>query len=283
MDNGNHTPQSSNGDGKIGRVLEETRRNRGLSLDEAERATKIRKRYLVGLEADDYTVLPDAVYAQGFLKTYANFLGLDGTELSQELRTRRKPRRERSLNYQPPESAFDRPIINPGGVSGAEKRKIPRSTIVTIVVAVLVVAALIGALYFVGLNVRASSGDEPRANAPANEVDRESAGGKTGSEANGSGPEEGQQVSNETSLDTLRVGVSVEGSPAWLRVRSDSETVFEQVAGPGYSRTFEARRVVGIEAGNAGAVSVEVNGQDVGALGEPGQIVDRSYTLKSAG
>jgi hypothetical protein len=41
--------------------------------------------------------------------------------------------------------------------------------------------------------------------------------------------------------------------------------------------------VVGIEAGNAGAVSVEVNGQDVGPLGDPGQILDRSFTLKSAG
>jgi hypothetical protein len=59
--------------------------------------------------------------------------------------------------------------------------------------------------------------------------------------------------------------------------------VFEEVAQPGYSQTFEARRVVGIEAGNAGAVSVEVNGQDVGPLGDPGQILDRSFTLKSAG
>ena len=60
-------------------------------------------------------------------------------------------------------------------------------------------------------------------------------------------------------------------------------TQFEQVAEPGYSETFEARRVVGIEAGNAGAVSVEVNGQDVGPLGEPGQVLSKSYTLKSEG
>ncbi|MBA3793364.1 MAG: DUF4115 domain-containing protein [Rubrobacter sp.] len=98
-----------------------------------------------------------------------------------------------------------------------------------------------------------------------------------------SGGEGGRQVSNEASLETLRVGVSVEGSPAWIRITSDSETVFEEVAEPGYSRTFEARRVVGIEAGNAGAVSVEVNGQDAGPLGEPGEITDRSFTLKSAG
>ncbi|QIN82996.1 DUF4115 domain-containing protein [Rubrobacter tropicus] len=281
MEDGNHTPGSSNGEGKIGRVLERARRDRGLSLEEAERATKIRKRYLVGLEEDDYTVLPDAVYAQGFLKTYANFLGLDGAGLSQELRTRRKPRRERGLSYAPPESEFERPIINPGGVSGARKRKIPRSTIIAFGVAALVIAALIGALYFVGLNVRASTGDDVRAEAPANEEDQRASGGGAGQ--GGERPASGEQVANEAALDTLRVGVSVEGSPAWIRVRSDSETVFERVAEPGYSRTFEARRVVGIEAGNAGAVSVEVNGQDVGPLGDPGQVLDKSYTLKSAG
>ena len=280
MDEGHNTPHAPNGDGKIGRVLEQARKDRGLSLEEAERATKIRKRYLVGLERDDYTVLPDAVYAGGFLKTYTNFLGLDGAELSRDLRARRKPRREprreRGLSYAPPtKSGFERPIINPGGVSGAEKRKIPRSTVLAFAVAALVISALVGALYYVGLNARASAGDGAPAKISADGEDRGSTGGEAGSA--------GEPVSNGGSLDTLRVGVRVEGSPAWIRVRSDSETVFERVAEPGYSRTFEARRVVGIRAGDAGAVSVEVNGQEVGPLGEPGQVRDRSYTLKSAG
>ncbi len=81
----------------------------------------------------------------------------------------------------------------------------------------------------------------------------------------------------------LTVGVGVEGTPAcWIRVRSDSETVFEEVAPPGFSRTFEAGRVVGIRTGDAGAVSVEVNGQDVGPLGDPGQVLEKDYTLKPA-
>jgi hypothetical protein len=40
--------------------------------------------------------------------------------------------------------------------------------------------------------------------------------------------------------------------------------------------------VVGIRAGDAGAVHVEVNGQDVGPLGDPGQVLERDYMLKSA-
>jgi transcriptional regulator with XRE-family HTH domain len=261
MVEGQHTPGPT--EGKIGPDLERARKDKGLSLEEAERATKIRKRYLDGLERDDYSVLPDAVYARGFLKTYANFLGLDGDGLSQELRTRKKPRRERRLSYAAPRGDFDRPIISPGGVPGAEKRQISRSTLVTVVVAVLIIAALVGALYFVGLNVRPSAAsDVPEAERIAAPVEPQEA-------AQGDGTPGG-----------LTVGVEVEATPAWIRVRSDSETVFEEVAPPGFSRTFEAGRVVGIRTGDAGAVSVEVNGQDVGPLGTPGQVLEKDYTLK---
>src|SRR3712207_7692100 len=67
-------------------------RSRGLSLEEVEQATKIRKRYLRGLEREDYAIPPDAVYARGFLKTYANYLGLDGQALSQQLKDRKSTR-----------------------------------------------------------------------------------------------------------------------------------------------------------------------------------------------
>src|SRR3712207_8901473 len=78
---------SPDGGPKIGSVLEQARKERGLTLDDVEEATKIRKRYLAGLEREDYGVLPDAVYAQGFLKTYANYLGLDGEDLRSEEHT----------------------------------------------------------------------------------------------------------------------------------------------------------------------------------------------------
>ena len=263
MVEGQHTPGPT--EGKIGLVLERARKDKGLSLEEAERATKIRKRYLMGLENDDYSVLPDAVYARGFLKTYANFLGLDGDGLSQELRTRKKPRRERRLSYAAPSSDLERPLISPGGVPGAEKRQISKSTVATVVIAALIIAALVGALYFVGVNVR------PSAVSDAPEAERVAAPVEPAETPSGDGPSGG-----------LTVDVEVEGTPAWIRVRSDSETVFEEVAPPGFSRTFEAGRVIGIRTGDAGAVSVEVNGQDVGPLGDPGQVLEKDYTLKSA-
>lgn len=72
---------------KMGRTLELARKEKGLSLEQAEEATKIRASYLKELERDNFDVLP-AVYVQGSLRTYANFLQLDGEALVQELKRR---------------------------------------------------------------------------------------------------------------------------------------------------------------------------------------------------
>lgn len=285
----------------IGAALERARNERGLSLEEAEQATKIRKRYLQGLERDDYSVLPDAVYTQGFLKTYANYLGLNGEELAEELRSHRRPRRERhSSNGNFRKTGFDEPLISPGGLAGAERRRVSGATILTLLAAVLVIAGVIGALYYIGSVSRTASPDdqparrEPGAQ-PETPRDDESARAAPGAEtgegrAAGDRAEEQPREDGSSSTgaapaaDTVSVAVTVEGTASWLSIQTDGVVTYEQTAQPGFSETFEAEREVSITTGNAGAVSVEVNGRDTGTMGAPGEVIEgRSYTLESAG
>jgi cytoskeleton protein RodZ len=305
MEDGQHTHNlapdgESNGGAKIGRILEQKRKEKGLSLDDVEQATKIRKRYLDGLEREDYAMLPAGVYAQGFLKTYANYLGLDGEALSRQLKSRRKPRRERGINYNAePENGFEEPLIAPTGLQGTEKRRFPTSAVVTLLVAVLVLAVVIGALYFVGRGVEASrSGEDnpppaqPAENPPKQDPEKvankeeareagaqnnEAAGSKE--DAGNTGAEDAQQSAPP---DTLRVSIRVSDRPSWLLIRTDGTPVYEQVAEPGFSRTFEADRRLYIKGGDAGAVTMEINGQDAGTLGQPYNIGEKNFTLKNA-
>jgi hypothetical protein len=90
MSIGNGSPYA---EPKIGRTLEQARKERGLSLKQVEEATKIRAGYLKELERENFDVLP-AVYVQGSLKTYANFLQLDGVALVQELKRQQAARQE---------------------------------------------------------------------------------------------------------------------------------------------------------------------------------------------
>ena len=62
---------------RLGELLEQARLERGLSLEDVERATRIPIKYLVALEKEDFSHLPPPVYARGFVRTYAAYLGLD--------------------------------------------------------------------------------------------------------------------------------------------------------------------------------------------------------------
>jgi cytoskeletal protein RodZ len=61
----------------IGAQLRERRRQHGLSLADVERDTRINALYLEALEAEDFAALPAPVYARGFMRSYARYLGLD--------------------------------------------------------------------------------------------------------------------------------------------------------------------------------------------------------------
>lgn len=65
----------------IGEALRYRRKEMNLSLKEAESATSIRIAYLQALEDGEMNKLISPIYAQGFFKQYAAFLGIDGEQL----------------------------------------------------------------------------------------------------------------------------------------------------------------------------------------------------------
>src|SRR5581483_886939 len=63
---------------EIGNSLREARMRQGLDFPQVELATKIRAKYIRALEEEEFDVLPSGTYIKGFLRSYADFLGLDG-------------------------------------------------------------------------------------------------------------------------------------------------------------------------------------------------------------
>jgi cytoskeletal protein RodZ len=91
----------------IGNELRETRLRLGLTLEQVEMATRIRPRYLEALEEERFDELPGEAYAKGFLRTYADHLGLDGQQFLARYRERfpRRPEPPVSPARQPPYEA----------------------------------------------------------------------------------------------------------------------------------------------------------------------------------
>jgi hypothetical protein len=73
---------------EIGNSLREARVRQQLELGEVELATKIRARYLRALEEESFDALPAQTYVKGFLRTYADYLGLDGQLYVDEFNSR---------------------------------------------------------------------------------------------------------------------------------------------------------------------------------------------------
>ena len=70
----------------IGQRLKKAREYRNLSFEKVEEATRIRAQYLQALESDDFSAMPSPIQARGFLRNYAEYLGLDIEQIIEEIR-----------------------------------------------------------------------------------------------------------------------------------------------------------------------------------------------------
>jgi hypothetical protein len=124
----------------IGSLLRETRIRNKIDITTVEEATKIRAKYLRALENEEWVVLPGPTYVKTFLRTYAQFLGLDPHLLVDEY----------SARFEEPEdlevAAFSRPRRIPDRARrvGPPKRGIGAGIAVLAFIAFLLVLGLTG-------------------------------------------------------------------------------------------------------------------------------------------
>ncbi|HLY94077.1 MAG TPA: RodZ domain-containing protein [Gaiellaceae bacterium] len=114
---------------QIGASLREARTRRGLSPADVHKGIRIRERYLTALEEERWDMLPGEAYTKGFLRTYAEFLGLNGNLYIDEYNARIAHRDEEPLV---PEAL-------------APKRS-PRSSVLRTLVGILVLGAAVAGL-----------------------------------------------------------------------------------------------------------------------------------------
>jgi cytoskeleton protein RodZ len=116
-----------------------------LDITDVEAQTKIRAKYLRALENEDFGMLPGSTFVKSFLRTYAEFLGLDPHLLVEEYRARHDPRDESELT----------PFAHAPG--GRQRRRPPRRPAwLPLAAAVVAILALLLVLGLTG-----GSSDEP--------------------------------------------------------------------------------------------------------------------------
>jgi len=96
---------------EIGSTLREARTRQGLELQDAAEATRIRVKFIAALEGERFGEMPAEVYARAFLRTYADFLGLDSELFVAELNARTEASRP-PPPPPPPEPRFSLPRLD---------------------------------------------------------------------------------------------------------------------------------------------------------------------------
>lgn len=72
---------------ELGQLLKRARMDRGITIDDLQETTKIRKRYLEAIEEGNFKVLPGNFYVKAFIKSYAEAVGLDPIEVLNSYKT----------------------------------------------------------------------------------------------------------------------------------------------------------------------------------------------------
>ncbi|WP_231959741.1 helix-turn-helix domain-containing protein [Thalassospira indica] len=97
---------------EVGSLLKATRVGLGQTVEDVCRMLRIRKIYIEAIESSDYAALPNGPYGLGFVKAYAEHLGLDGAEIARRFRAESNAPAVRS------ELSFPKPVQEsrvPGG------------------------------------------------------------------------------------------------------------------------------------------------------------------------
>jgi cytoskeleton protein RodZ len=287
----------------FGDTLRQARRARGLSLEDAERETRIPFKYLAALEDQEYGALPTLVYARGVLRAYASFLDLDPEPLLAQFR--------------PPRPRDEGGAIRPALPLAPSGPPLSWSLLVGLLVA-LGAALLAGYLHvqYVALSDSLRAPERPAtaggldvpeplippwtplprptlppflvAAAPPADEPAEVAEPPEPVETPGPGtPTALPQPTatpapppSPTPSPLPRAAVVVEArvtERCYLQVWSDGRQVLAETVEPGNNRTFTANDRLQMRVSNAGAVQVLVNGEPQGRLGTPGQAIDVTW------
>lgn len=244
---------------EIGNTLREARRARGLTLEEVEEETKIRKKYIMALEMEQFEVLPGPIYAKAFLKNYAKFLNINLDEILEAFKQRQGVESVHEDHNKPLEE---------------KKVKAKRKSQYWIyVAAMLLIAAVVVSIIYGTRAIRMKSAAEKEGEKPKTE--QITTQGNTGEQ-------QAPVQENTANITGVKVALNVKSDRSWIMVIVDGQQAFQGEIAAGQSKSFEGKEKIEITIGNAGAVEVLENDKSLGFLGASGDVVEREFKAPTA-
>ena len=243
-----------------GLYLQTVRVEKGISIDQVAEESRIRAEILRSIEAEDHAKLPDDVFVKGFLRIFAQVIGADPEEALRRFDVRRKP-------VPAPEIHSNR---------GTEKP--PRLWLTVLWVAALMIGLVGGTRVVYQMVFHKEQAAAPHEATVKTQEDRPPAVELS--------PADMPAETAETMIEATPPQTKAVEKPAayaleivchedtWLKIIADDARATEHQMKPGDKITLNAEAMFNLLIGNAGGISVQLNGQPVPVPGGSGQVVN---------
>lgn len=247
---------------QIGAYLRHIREEHQLTLEDMAARTLIQVRSLRAIEEGKLHQLPEPVYVQGFIRRYAEALGLDGPEFAEAFPAEKSLQIDSSWKDSP--AAQLRPLH------------------LYIAYIALIMASISLLSYLVSRSAPSTTTVQPSPllSSPA----RPSLGNAVQSPTTITeklAATSRQSATPARSDKPVQIDVKLTAQ-SWLEVEVDGDVKLAEVLSEGTERTWTANRQIRVRAGNAGGVTVAHNGGKPTQLGAPGAVEEKTYGPSSA-
>ena len=275
----------------IGTRLSEEREKQSISLEEIAAKTYIPLRLLTAIEKGNMKALPEPVFIQGFIRRYADAIGLDGMAISKEFPVNLSPLPEPVVPEPPtipapvveppiipkpeptiaakPEPKIEQPIDRSIEVPKAVTSEFQPSTFGESKRSLLPLIGIGAALALGLIAIIASSMNRPQS---ANQTTQSNIAPAPNSPPPANSPAVSPSPAASPSSDSP-VGVKINVTEdSWVLVLVDGEQAFEGTLPKGTQRTWRGKKQVEISSGNAGGVAVSYNNAPFKPMGTAGDV-----------
>ena len=294
----------------LGPYLSGLRQERGLSIEEMARVTRVARAYLEALEGEDFGALPAPVFTKGFLRAYCQVVGVAADEALTRYAENvgvpmpagrpaagRSPSRAADRGSRGRETLLVSFVLlggfglalfivtlflqsgHPSGpgrrpeppVPSVEPRPLPASATAPAVPLPMLVAVPPAPAAAPAVSVPAAAAPRAGGTAPPPTLETRAA------------PDVSRPVAGDTDLAALRLGtvaspyrlVARTSEVTWLRVRTEDGRATEETIPAGEVREWVSNRPFVLSVGNAGGVTLELNGRTLPPLGGRGAVISR--------
>jgi cytoskeleton protein RodZ len=255
-----------------GEILKNKREDLGLEIHEIAASLKISEEYISAIENDAFEKLPVPVYTMGYIRSYAAFVGIDAGSIVQYY----------SEHMSQPQPSTIIPIAS-------SRKKRPGIGYLIAVTGVLLVAFLLFP------HVPKEKNSETPAVAPVTAKVRDRAPGGPGpaqtDTVQHAGAGDGAVFAPDAGLsEKAAVGAADQHSlsvtaddTTWISVTFDNGRREEMILRQGQSKDWPFSGKAFVKVGNAGGITMRLDGKDLGKPGEPGQVKNITLPAEAAG